>query len=146
MKKSPPATLARFLSPKHGSFSVNSLSEYVANGAACVTLKDRQRLRRLLPSVRTKTMQIKDSMILRNRLELLAQFVEESGPEAESPAHREASFALYYFLKGYDLLPDSLPEIGLLDDAQLVETVLRRNEHDLRGHWAARKRAWAAGA
>ncbi len=142
MKKSRPPALEGFLSPKHGSLSLNSLSEYLAKGAACITLKDRQRLRRLLPAVRTKTMQIKDSQILRARISLLAQFLEESGPEADTQAHQEATFALYYFLKGYDLLPDSLPEIGLLDDAQLVEATLRRNEYDLRGHWSARKRRW----
>lgn len=145
MKKNPPPTLSQFLSSGAGVAAITSISDYLAKGAACVTPPDRKRLRKLLPLVRTKAGKIGDSTILRDRILLLTQFVEESGPDADSPGHKEATFALYYFLKGYDLLPDSVPEIGLLDDAQLVEAVLRRNEHDLRSHWAACNRTWATG-
>jgi len=44
------------------------------------------------------------------------------------PAHlAEAGVALSYLLKGVDLIPDSLPEIGLTDDARVVARVLDRN-------------------
>ena len=45
-------------------------------------------------------------------------------------------------LKGYDLIPDSIPKIGLLDDALLVDTALHRNEDALRSHWAAKRRVF----
>ena len=51
---------------------------------------------------------------------------------------------MFYFLKGFDLIPDSLPNVGLIDDAMMVETAIRPNEHELREHWAAHGRAWPA--
>lgn len=44
------------------------------------------------------------------------------------PKHlAEAGVALAYLLKGVDFIPDSIPEIGLTDDARLVARVLDRN-------------------
>ncbi len=44
------------------------------------------------------------------------------------PAHlAEAGVALAYLLKGVDLIPDSIPEIGLTDDARVVARVIERN-------------------
>lgn len=44
------------------------------------------------------------------------------------PAHlAEAGVALTYLLKGVDLIPDSIPEIGLTDDARVVARVIERN-------------------
>ncbi|MEX1119513.1 MAG: YkvA family protein [Terrimicrobiaceae bacterium] len=39
----------------------------------------------------------------------------------------EAGVASFYLLKGVDLIPDWLPEIGLTDDARVVARVLERN-------------------
>ncbi len=49
---------------------------------------------------------------------------------ADDPLPRkiaEAAVALNYFLKGFDLIPDSIPEIGLVDDARVIACVLARN-------------------
>ncbi|MFZ4775508.1 MAG: DUF1232 domain-containing protein [Terrimicrobiaceae bacterium] len=44
------------------------------------------------------------------------------------PVHlAEAGVALSYLLKGVDIIPDSIPEIGLTDDARVVARVLARN-------------------
>ncbi len=44
------------------------------------------------------------------------------------PAHlAEAGVAAAYILKGVDLIPDSIPEIGLTDDARILARVLERN-------------------
>lgn len=44
------------------------------------------------------------------------------------PAHlAEAGVALAYLLKGVDIIPDSIPEIGLTDDARVVARVIERN-------------------
>ena len=76
------------------------------------------------------------------RVEVLAGFVEETPAAVRTVGQREAAFVLYYFLKGQDLIPDNIPEIGLLDDALLVETAFYRNLHELRSHWAAQGRPW----
>lgn len=39
----------------------------------------------------------------------------------------EAAAALAYVLKGADIIPDWIPEIGLTDDARVVARVLERN-------------------
>jgi len=44
------------------------------------------------------------------------------------PAHlAEAGVAAYYILKGADIIPDSIPEIGLTDDARILARVFERN-------------------
>jgi uncharacterized membrane protein YkvA (DUF1232 family) len=118
-------------------------SVHLERGAACVQPADLARLRRMLPALRSKAARITDSTVLPRRLAILMQYVAESAPAGDSPVLREAAFALFYFLKGYDLIPDTVPEIGLLDDALLVETVFRRHAPELRAHWAARGRAWS---
>lgn len=115
---------------------------HVAQGAECVSAADLAGLRALLPEVKAKAAGIKESERLRQRIELLAQFLEESADTDHSTAHREATFVLYYFIKGNDLIPDSVPEIGLLDDALLVEAAVHRNLHTLSTHWAEKGRIW----
>ena len=54
--------------------------------------------------------------------------LEAHGCPDPLPAHfAEAGVALAYLLKGVDLIPDSIPEIGLTDDARVVARVLERN-------------------
>jgi Protein of unknown function (DUF1232) len=119
-----------------------SLSKHVARGAECVSAGDLVGLHGLLPDVMIKAALITASPRLRQRVELLAAFMMESPPAANSPAHREVAFVLFYFLKGQDLIPDSLPEIGLLDDALLVEAAMQRNLLALQSHRADRGQSW----
>ena len=141
MKTTPSAPLSRYLSLKPVTGRPQNPTSYLLAGAACVNAGDLTGLRKLLPQVRKKSAAITDSMRLRRRLEVLADYFKET-PAGDSPVRREVAFVLYYFLKGYDLIPDSIPEIGLLDDALLVESVLLRNQHELRSHCTARGRDW----
>jgi uncharacterized membrane protein YkvA (DUF1232 family) len=43
----------------------------------------------------------------------------------------EAGFAAGYLLKRYDLIPDHVPEIGLADDALILQRVIERNQSEL---------------
>ena len=45
----------------------------------------------------------------------------------------EAAFALLYFQRAIDLIPDSIPGLGLLDDSMIVEMVLRGQETAFKG-------------
>jgi uncharacterized membrane protein YkvA (DUF1232 family) len=60
----------------------------------------------------------------------------------ESPAARQAKdplpswmaetgFAAGYLLKRFDLIPDHVAEIGLADDALILQRVVRRNQSKL---------------
>jgi uncharacterized membrane protein YkvA (DUF1232 family) len=117
-------------------------SSHLERGSAIVTPADVERLRRMFPALRSKAARITDSDVLARRINLLIQYVQETPTGELTPALREAAFALFYFLKGFDLIPDAVPHVGLLDDAMLVETTLQRNAHEFRAHWAARRRVW----
>lgn len=117
-------------------------STHLERGAAIVKPADIERLRRMFPALRSKAARITDSTVLPRRIGLLLQYVQDAPAGEPTPALRDAAFALYYFLKGFDLIPDTVPHVGLLDDALLVETVLQRNAHEFRAHWAARRRVW----
>lgn len=136
------SSLGHYFALMLGSGRASTPTEHVSQGADCVRPADLVGLRQLLGAVRAKAADIHDSKRLRERIEMLASFVEESEASANTAALRETSFALYYFLKGFDLIPDSIPEIGLLDDALLVEAAYNRNLLELRSHWAAQSRAW----
>lgn len=119
--------LDRFLAQKPDADRPFVPSQYVEQGAACVSDQDIARLTRLLPEVRKKIAAV-NSKHLRQRVDLLAQRVTSPARNAEElVACRESAFALYYLLKGYDLVPDSIPEVGFLDDLQVVDAVFRRH-------------------
>jgi hypothetical protein len=54
--------------------------------------------------------------------------------QAKGPLPRwlaETGFAAAYFLKRFDLIPDHVPEIGLADDALILQRVIKRNQSEL---------------
>jgi uncharacterized membrane protein YkvA (DUF1232 family) len=136
------APLRDFFRHLLGAQQPGSPSQHVARGAECVSAGDLAGLHGLLPDVMIKAALITGSKRLRRRVELLAAFMLESPPATNSPAHREIAFVLFYFLKGQDLIPDSVPEIGLLDDALLVDAALQRNRLALQSHRADRGQPW----
>lgn len=142
MKTVPSAALGRYLSRRPEEARPASPSTYVVEGAATVTATDLTGLRQLLPQIRKKLAGVKDSARFRERVERLMQYFDETAVLGGTAERREIAFVLFYFLKGYDLIPDTLPEIGLLDDALLVETAFNRNQLALRSHWASHGRTW----
>ena len=127
-----------------GSGRTSTPAEHITQGSDCVHYADIIGLRHLLEKVREKAATIGESRRLRQRIELLATFIEEAAVDAKSVAQREVSFSLYYFLKGVDLIPDAIPEIGLLDDSLMIEAAYNRNLLELRAQWAAQGRQWPA--
>ncbi len=81
---------------------------------------------------------------LRRRLEILSAHFREARPRsgAGNLAYREVAFSLLYFLKGFDRIPDTIPEVGLLDDAMIVQFVFERHAVALRAPALRRGRAW----
>jgi uncharacterized membrane protein YkvA (DUF1232 family) len=123
---------------------VAGIAAYVDRGAALVTPEAIAALQRLRKSLQRKISALDDPGHLRQRLELLATFFDEALADGQrgTPAHCDTTFALLYFLKGFDRIPDSVPEVGLLDDALIVQCVLQRNATTLRAHWLRRRRNW----
>jgi len=123
------------------------VASYVERGAALVTPEAITAFAQLRPQLHQKIEGVKDSGLLRDRLQLLALFFDEAvvkGPPG-APAHREVTFALLYFLKGFDCIPDNVPEVGLLDDAMIVQVVLQQHAATLRAHGQRQGRTWPGG-
>jgi len=142
MKTVPSTPLSHYLSQKSRTGRPPNSIAYITEGAALVSPVDLTGLRKLLPQIKGKAVKIADSERLRRRIEMLALYFQETRSQGGTPERREIAFVLFYFLKGYDMIPDSIPKIGLLDDALLVDTVLHRNEDALRSHWAAKQRVF----
>lgn len=137
-----PEPLSQYLSANK-SDELPSIAAYVDRGAELVSGEALLALRGLRAPLRAKIATLGESELLRRRLELLAAYFDETsqGP-VESPVQRDVAFALFYFLKGFDRIPDTVPDIGLLDDALVVQTVLQRHSIALRAHWLRNRRVW----
>lgn len=138
-----PLELSRYLSAA-AKDEIASTSRYVERGAELVSPAAISALRDLLPALQWKLASLSASERFAQRTELLTTYFVEACTDGHSgtPAHREAAFALLYFLKGFDRIPDTVPEIGLLDDAMIVDAVLQRNAPVLRAHWLRNRRPW----
>jgi len=110
-----------------------SIDEFIASEVENFTASDFVALRDHVPALRSK-MQTEQARIhydLQQGVELLIDWIEDEdlvSDEDQLPAHlAEAGVAAAYILKGVDLIPDSIPEIGLTDDARILARVLDRN-------------------
>lgn len=65
------------------------------------------------------------------KLELMARMLDD--PEWDLPAQEKLRVlgALAYLTEAEDLIPDSIPGVGLLDDAIMAEMVIREMRHEI---------------
>jgi uncharacterized membrane protein YkvA (DUF1232 family) len=80
---------------------------------------------------------------LADQLQFLSVVVEDLA--VRDPAGEilgEAAFALLYFQRATDLIPDSIPGMGLLDDAMIVRIVLGRHEDAFKSSSYDNKLSW----
>jgi uncharacterized membrane protein YkvA (DUF1232 family) len=72
---------------------------------------------------------------LREAVYVIVQALESpTAQQAEDRLPRwlaETGFAASYLLRRFDLIPDNVPEIGLADDALILQQVVRRNRSEL---------------
>jgi uncharacterized membrane protein YkvA (DUF1232 family) len=126
------------------------LSDFIQSQAAALSLTDLDRLIVDLPALRDRFTGISARSYphLADQLEFLSLFLEEHIPELSRDLNpdsvAEAAFALLYFQRASDLIPDSIPGIGLLDDAIIVAQVLRRHDQAYKLSSHAHKLRWPA--
>jgi len=124
------------------------LNEFIQSQAGALSRAELDRLNADLPGLRERFAEIPPSTYpdLANQLEFLSQVVEDYVTEPErdpiSPTAAEAAFALLYFQRSTDLIPDLIPGLGLLDDEIVVSVVLRRHERAFKRHSHAHKLRW----
>jgi uncharacterized membrane protein YkvA (DUF1232 family) len=126
------------------------LTGFIQSQARALSLADLNRLVIDLPAFRERLAQMPSETYpyLSDQLEFLCLFVEEQivgrNRDAAEELVAEAAFALLYFQRSTDLIPDSIPGMGLLDDAIIVRIVLGRHEHAFKSSSHAYKLSWPA--
>jgi uncharacterized membrane protein YkvA (DUF1232 family) len=110
------------------------LNSFIQSQATGLSALDLERLTADLPVLRKRftRLPLKTYPYLADQLEFLCRFVEDRvvrlGKDLTEQPVAEAGFALLYFQRAIDLIPDPIPDMGLLDDAIIVRMVLRRQE------------------
>lgn len=110
-----------------------SIDEYIETHSRAMTAGELRQLRTFLPALTEKKAaaeaQHRDK--LSKDIDTLSELIMSDAVELASdplPPHlAEAAVAARYVLKGIDIIPDSLPEIGLADDEWVVNRVMERN-------------------
>jgi uncharacterized membrane protein YkvA (DUF1232 family) len=124
------------------------LIDFVQSQARALSPADLDQLMVDLPALRERFTEISAQPYpyLADQLEFLSLVVESQADGLKrDPVPQmlaEASFALLYFQRTTDLIPDSIPGLGLLDDAVVVSMVLRRHEHAFKCNSHADKLRW----
>jgi uncharacterized membrane protein YkvA (DUF1232 family) len=110
-----------------------SIDEFLDTEVSKFRAADLTGLRRHVDGLRAKmeSEQARVHYDLVEGIELLIVLLQSSESENLAdplPKHlAEAGVAAAYILKGVDIIPDSIPEIGLTDDARILARVLERN-------------------
>ena len=106
---------------------------FIESGARRLTPRQVQQLVSDLPDLTPEFTKMRDSAYpgTERQLHLLALLVEavwtDRYRDMSYGAALEAAFALSYFHRAEDLIPDSIEGIGLIDDAAIVATIFARN-------------------
>lgn len=110
-----------------------TIDEYIENQSRALTAAELRGLRSLTPALLGK----KNAALAQQRHKLargidtlLALLPTAAVEQAADPLPKhlaEAGAAARYVLKGADIIPDNLPELGLADDEWIVKRVLERN-------------------
>jgi uncharacterized membrane protein YkvA (DUF1232 family) len=129
--------------------SVESISDYVEQGALLLSLEHLDEVRRELTILNLQSAAISVCQFshLQTQLKLLTDFLEDTAagvfPAGSEASRKETAFALRYMAKEGDIIPDSVPEIGYADDSLIVRTVLIRHQDVFRDYCRFRKIRWS---
>ena len=115
------------------------LTNFIQSQALAISFADLDRLVVDLPALREPFVKIPlhTYAYLADQLEFLCLFVEEQvvrrSPDLAEEPVGEAAFVLLYYQWSTDLIPDSIPNLGLLDDAMIVSMASRHQEQAFKG-------------
>ncbi len=104
------------------------LERFVEQGCRLLKTEDHAGLACEMAGVREKIATLRvEHPLLGRQLSFLADLIESDPSSLPEKARNEAAFALLYAAKDMDLMPDDIPGVGYLDDAEITEIVLSRN-------------------
>ena len=123
----------------------SEMTDFIKSQARALSIADIDRLIVDLPALRERFAKIQQPTYpyLAEQLQFFSRVVEEQvvrEPAAEMVG--EAAFALLYFQRATDLIPDSIPGMGLLDDAIIARIVLDRHERAFKSNPDAYNLSW----
>ena len=123
------------------------LIDFIQSQARAISLAKLDRLTGDLAALRERFVKIPAHTYpyLANQLQFLSLVVEDQvvrDPAGEMVG--EAAFALLYFQRTTDLIPDSIPGMGLLDDSMIARIVLGRHEQAFKFSLHGHKLSWPA--
>src|SRR6202047_5317552 len=123
------------------------LNDFIRSQSRALSLADLDQLAGDLPALRERFAKIPAHTYpyLADQLQFLSLVVEDQvvrDPAGEMVG--EGAFALLYFQRASDLIPDSIPGMGLLDDAMIVRIVLGRHEQAFKFSPYGYKLSWPA--
>jgi uncharacterized membrane protein YkvA (DUF1232 family) len=123
------------------------LNDFIQSQSRALSLAELGRLTGDLPALRERFANIPAHTYpyLAEQLQFLSLVVEDQvvrDPAGEMVG--EAAFALLYFQRATDLIPDSIPGMGLLDDAMIVRIALGRHEQAFKFSPHGYKLSWPA--
>jgi len=118
------------------------LQDFITDGARRITPAHLDKLVRFLPNIRLAVTQITEFPDLPDQVEFLAEIIEDfqAGLNRSIPftAIAESAFALFYLRKAADIIPDSIPRTGFVDDAAIVSAVFENYKRPFLKHILAR--------
>jgi uncharacterized membrane protein YkvA (DUF1232 family) len=121
----------------------DELQGFITDGARRITPAHLDKLVRLLPNIRLAVTQVTEFPDLPDQVEFLAEIIEDfhSGLNRSIPfaAIAESAFALFYLRKVTDIIPDSIPRTGFVDDAAIISAVFENYKQPFLKHMLARK-------
>jgi uncharacterized membrane protein YkvA (DUF1232 family) len=118
------------------------LQNFILDGARRITPAHLDKLVRLLPNIRLAITQVTEFPELPDQVEFLAELIEDfhAGLSRNIPltAIAESAFALFYLRKVTDIIPDSIPRAGFVDDAAIISAVFESYKQPFAKHMLAR--------
>ena len=141
--KKPNATLASYMN--YVSDEGLNLDSFVEHGGRMLGPDEASGLTDGLVDLREKISTIRrEHSLLARQLEFLVDYFETNPWNQSDKVRNEVIFALLYAAKDMDLMPDDMPEVGYLDDAAVVASVLSRHAETFERYCAAKDIEWAA--
>ena len=118
-----------------------TIDEIIEDGARQVNSTDLRVLENFSGRLLDKLKESNSDMYpgLREAVQVIIWVLESpAAQQAKDPLPRwlaETGFAAAFFLKRFDLIPDHLPKIGLVDDTLILQRVIERNQSELTVVW-----------
>lgn len=130
---------------------MNQLDLFIADSARSLTPAEVDEAVRMIPLVRAELAiehLPEQYPNLPAQVELLCHFLEDVyggqlSREDAGDTFLEAALAVRYFHRKVDVIPDHIPRIGKLDDAVIVQAVMRRGQAVLRPYAKGLKLPWS---